>query len=157
MRSLQLTVTALPDLLPRVQELLLDLLSLVLARRPFSAATPPPTLQALQAALAAGEARRQGRAALVGGAAFYSAVRTWWQRQSITRCTPLPSQPSAPVSPPPLSTAGELQGPGLTRLALSTLGTFNLVPHPLLEFVRDHVTPFLDDNDPAIRRASQLL
>ena len=30
------------------------------------------------------------------------------------------------------------------------------MPHPLLEFVRDHVVPFLDDNDPAIRRAAAL-
>ncbi len=57
MRSLQMTVAALPDLLPRVQELLLDLLSLVLARRPFSPATPPVTLQSLQAAIASGEPR----------------------------------------------------------------------------------------------------
>jgi hypothetical protein len=54
-RSLQMTVAALPDLLPRVQDLLLDLLSLVLARRPFNPATPPVTLQALQAAIASGE------------------------------------------------------------------------------------------------------
>ena len=53
-RSLQLTVGALPELLPRTQELLLDLLSLVLARRPFSCAAPPSTVQALQAGLASG-------------------------------------------------------------------------------------------------------
>ena len=95
-------VEALPDLLPRVQALLLDLLSLVLARRPFSPATPAATVSALQQALA----------------------------------------------------AGELQGSTLTRLALQTLGTFSWTPHPLLGFVRDHVTPFLDDNDGAVRRAA---
>ena len=95
-------VGALPDLLPRVQSLLLDLLSLVLARRPFSPATPPATVAALQQALA----------------------------------------------------AGELQGSALTRLALHTLGSFSWVPHPLLDFVRDHVTPYLDDHDSTIRRSA---
>lgn len=95
-------VGALPDLLPRVQALLLDLLSLALARRPFSPATPPATVAALQAALA----------------------------------------------------AGELQGPALTRLALSTLGSFSWTPHRLLDFVRDHVAPYLDDHDSATRRAA---
>lgn len=95
-------VGALPDLLPRVQALLLDLLSLVLARRPFNPATPPATISALQQALA----------------------------------------------------AGELQGGALTRLALHTLGGFSWTPHHLLDFVRDQVTPYLDDNDGAVRRAA---
>lgn len=95
-------VGATPDLLPRVQALLLDLLSLALARRPFSPATPPATVAALQAALG----------------------------------------------------AGELQGAALTRLALGTLGSFSWTPHHLLDFVRDHVTPYLDDNDSATRRAA---
>lgn len=95
-------VGALPDLLPRVQALLLDLLSLALARRPFSPATPAATVAALQQALS----------------------------------------------------SGELQGSALTRLALHTLGSFSWVPHPLLDFVRDHVAPYLDDNDSGIRRAA---
>ncbi|KAL4435039.1 hypothetical protein ABPG77_003864 [Micractinium sp. CCAP 211/92] len=95
-------VGALPDLLPRVQALLLDLLSLVLARRPFNPATPPATVAALQQALS----------------------------------------------------SGELQGSALTRLALHTLGSFSWVPHPLLDFVRDHVAPYLDDNDSGTRRAA---
>ena len=87
----------------RVQQLLLDLLSLVLARRPFNPATPPATVAALQHALA----------------------------------------------------CGELQGAALTRLALHTLGSFSLAQFQLLDFVRDHVAPYLDDNDSmAIRRAA---
>ena len=103
-RALYKIVNALPDLLPRVQALLLDLLSLVLARRPFSPATPSTTVQALQGAV----------------------------------------------------TTGELQGAALTRLALQTLGGFNLVPHQLLDFVRDYVVPYLDDNDASLRRAAAL-
>jgi hypothetical protein len=101
-QAMHKAVGALPELLPRVQALLLDLLSLVLARRPFSAATPSATISALQQALA----------------------------------------------------GGELQGSALTRLALHTLGGFSWTPHHLLDFVRDHVTPYLDDNDGAVRRAA---
>jgi FKBP12-rapamycin complex-associated protein len=100
--SMHKAVGALPDLLPRVQALLLDLLSLALARRPFSPATPAATVAALQGALA----------------------------------------------------AGELQGPALTRLTLHTLGSFSWTPHLLLDFVRDHVAPYLDDNDSGIRRSA---
>ncbi len=53
-------------------------------------------------------------------------------------------------------TTGELQGTALTRLALQTLGSFNLSPHPLLDFLRDHVMPYLEDNDNSIRRATAL-
>jgi FKBP12-rapamycin complex-associated protein len=95
-------VGALPSLLPRVQALLLDLLSLALARRPFTPASPPATVAALQQALA----------------------------------------------------AGELQGPALTRLALHTLGGFCWAPHALLDFVRDAVAPYLDENDGGVRRAA---
>lgn len=100
--SMHKAVGALPDLLPRIQALLLDLLSLALARRPFSPATPAATVAALQGALA----------------------------------------------------AGELQGPALTRLTLHTLGSFSWTPHLLLDFIRDHVSPYLDDNDSGIRRSA---
>jgi len=102
--ALQKAVESLPDLLPSVQSLLLDLLSLVLARRPFSSNTQAYIVHALQAALV----------------------------------------------------NGDLQGPPLTRLALQTLGNFSLAPHPLLDFVRDHVVPFLDDPEPPTRRAAVL-
>ena len=52
--------------------------------------------------------------------------------------------------------AGEAQGPAMTRLALATLGSFSFVPFPLLDFVRDYVLPFLDDNDALTRRAAAL-
>lgn len=103
-RALHQAVDSLPDLLPRVQALLLDLLSLALARRPYSGLTPAATVHALQSALA----------------------------------------------------NGDLQGPALTRLALHTLGGFSLVPHPLLDFVRDHVAPYLEDPEPPTRRAAAL-
>eukprot|EP00887_Chlorella_sp_A99_P006163 scaffold3.g6163.t1 len=95
---------ALPALLPRVQSMLLDLLSLALARKPINPSTSSSTLQTLQAALA----------------------------------------------------AGELQGAAQTRLALATLATFTFVPYPLLDFARDYVLPYLDDNDALIRRAAAL-
>lgn len=103
-KALHQAVDSLPELLPRVQWLLLDLLSLVLARRPYSNNSSPAVIHTLQVALV----------------------------------------------------NGDLQGAALTRLALQTLGTFSLVPHPLLDFVRDHVVPFLDDPDPATRRAAAL-
>ena len=50
--------------------------------------------------------------------------------------------------------AGELQGAALTRLALQTLGSFDFGSMRLLDFVRDHVTLFLDDPDVSVRRAA---
>jgi FKBP12-rapamycin complex-associated protein len=49
---------------------------------------------------------------------------------------------------------GELQGAALTRLALQTLGSFDFGSTRLLEFVRDHVTPYLDDASVTVRRAA---
>ena len=102
--ALHQAVEAIPELLPRVQRALLDLLSLVLARKPYNTSTTPAAVNVLQQAIA----------------------------------------------------GGDLQGPALTRLALHTLGMFNLVPHPLLEFVRDYVLPYLDDVEPSTRRAAAL-
>ena len=102
--SLHQIVNALPDLLPRVQDLLLDLLSLVLAKRPFNPMAPASQVTALQTAV--------------------------------------------------LNT--DLQGNALTKLALQTLGSFELSSHPLLDFTRDHVVPFLDDHDPSVRRSAAL-
>lgn len=53
--SLAAIAEALPELLEDVQNQLLDLLSLVLARRPFSPATPQSKFHALGAALANSE------------------------------------------------------------------------------------------------------
>ena len=55
---------------------------------------------------------------------------------------------------PLVSSAGELQGPALIRVALLTLGTFDFGQYNLLEFVRDHVMTYLDDPDVSIRRSS---
>ncbi|BDA44527.1 Serine/threonine-protein kinase TOR [Coccomyxa sp. Obi] len=49
---------------------------------------------------------------------------------------------------------GELQGAALTRLALQTLVSFDFGSARLLDFVRDHVTPYLDDADVSVRRAA---
>ena len=103
-KALQQAVESLPDLLPRVQRSLLDILSLALARRPYNSTTSSSTVTNLQQALA----------------------------------------------------GGDLQGPALTRLALHTLGMFNLVPHPLLDFVRDYVIAYLDDVEPLTRREAAL-
>ena len=53
-----------------------------------------------------------------------------------------------------LGHAGELQGAALTRLALQTLVSFDFGSARLLDFVRDHVTPYLDDADVSVRRAA---
>lgn len=103
-QALHQAVEAIPELLPRVQRALLDLLSLVLARKPYNTTTSAAAVNVLQQAIA----------------------------------------------------AGDLQGPPLTRLALHTLGMFTLVPHPLLDFVRDYVLPYLDDVEPSTRRAAAL-
>lgn len=50
--------------------------------------------------------------------------------------------------------AAELQGAALTRLALNTLVGFDFGSMRLLEFVRDHVTAYLDDADVSVRRAA---
>jgi FKBP12-rapamycin complex-associated protein len=103
-RSLGNAVDALPELLPRVQSLLLDLISLVLARKPLNSSTPAATVSVLQAALV----------------------------------------------------NGEMQGPALIRLALQTLGNFTMVPHALLDFVRDHVMIYLDDIESQTRRVAAI-
>lgn len=93
-RSLQQVVAALPDLLPRAQELLLDLLSLVLARRPFSCNAPPVTVQALQAALASGEAF----VGSVGSTPLLAALMVW---PTLATLDNVPHCSLLPPSPPP--------------------------------------------------------
>lgn len=53
-------------------------------------------------------------------------------------------------------TPGELHGAPLTRLALETLGGFNLGTAPLLPFAAEHVLPYLDEPDVSIRKAAAL-
>ena len=101
---LRQTVESLPALLPKVQALLLDLLSLALTKRPFFAGASSTKVQILQNALA----------------------------------------------------QGEIQGAALTHLALQTFASFSLIPHQLLDFVKDFVMPYLDDPDSAIRRDAAL-
>lgn len=69
---------------------------------------------------------------------------------------PPPSQPVRETRRPccSLPDAGELQGAALTRMALQTLAQFTFVPHTLLDFIRDHVIPCLDNPDPSIRKAA---
>ena len=102
--ALHKAVDSLPVLLPKVQSLLLDLLSLALTRRPFFPTASASTVQVLQAALV----------------------------------------------------QGEVQGTALIRLALQTLANFSLIPHQLLDFVKNFVMPYLDEADPAIRRDAAL-
>ncbi|KAK9806315.1 hypothetical protein WJX72_010074 [[Myrmecia] bisecta] len=103
-QALKAIVNSLPELLSEVQIQLLDLLSLVLARRPYSESRSAGSLNQLSQALL----------------------------------------------------LGELQGAALVRLALATLGSFDFGLHSLLEFVRDHILNYLDDNDVSIRRAAAL-
>ncbi|EFA77745.1 protein kinase [Heterostelium album PN500] len=46
--------------------------------------------------------------------------------------------------------------PAITALALRTLGSFDFSHHNLLEFVRDTVSTFLDDDNPDIRREAAI-
>lgn len=101
---LHMTVDSLPNLLSKVQALLLDLLSLALTRRPFFATASPAKVQILQNGLV----------------------------------------------------NGDIQGSALIRLALQTFAEFSLIPHQLLDFVKDFVMPYLEDQDPAIRRDAAL-
>ena len=102
--SLTAVSDALPELLPDVQVHLLDALSLVLARRPFSPATPQARFQALSLALASGEA----------------------------------------------------QGNALVRLSLQTISRFDFGAVGLLDFMRDHILPYVDDADKDIRQLAVL-
>ncbi|EFJ44271.1 target of rapamycin, growth-regulatory PI3K-like protein kinase [Volvox carteri f. nagariensis] len=102
--SLTQVANALPELLEDIQYQLLDLLSLVLSKRPFNSATTQPKFAALSAAIA----------------------------------------------------AGELQGNALIKLALQTLGTFDLGGIQLLEFMRDHILAYTEDPDKEIRQAAVL-
>eukprot|EP00198_Chlamydomonas_reinhardtii_P008241 XP_001697578.1 target of rapamycin, growth-regulatory PI3K-like protein kinase [Chlamydomonas reinhardtii] len=101
-QALTQVANALPELLEDIQYQLLDLLSLVLSKRPFNSSTTQPKFAALSAAIA----------------------------------------------------AGELQGNALTKLALQTLGTFDLGGIQLLEFMRDHILAYTDDPDKEIRQAA---
>ncbi|GLC61314.1 hypothetical protein PLESTB_001742500 [Pleodorina starrii] len=102
--SLTQVANALPELLEDIQYQLLDLLSLVLSKRPFNSSTTQPKFAALSAAIA----------------------------------------------------AGELQGNALIKLALQTLGTFDLGGIQLLEFMRDHILAYTEDPDKEIRQAAVL-
>lgn len=101
---LQRAVESLPTLLPRVQSLLLDLLSLALTSKPFFATSSGHKLQILQNALV----------------------------------------------------QGDIQGQPLKRLALQTFAGFSLIPHQLLDFAREFIMPFLDDQDSFIRKDAAL-
>lgn len=46
----------------------------------------------------------------------------------------------------------DVSGPALVQRALTTLANFNFKGHELLEFARDAVVPYLEDEDGAIRR-----
>ncbi|KAI3919103.1 hypothetical protein MKW98_016656 [Papaver atlanticum] len=50
----------------------------------------------------------------------------------------------------------ELSGPALVQLALQTLGRFNFKGHELLEFTRESVVIYLEDEDGATRRDAAL-
>ena len=52
--------------------------------------------------------------------------------------------------------ASELQGAPRLRLALSTLGSFDFGRVSLLEFVREHILPYVDDADREVRQAAAL-
>lgn len=43
--------------------------------------------------------------------------------------------------------SSELQGAPRVRLALNTLGSFDFGKVSLLEFVREHILPYIDDSD----------
>ncbi|BBN14806.1 serine/threonine-protein kinase mTOR [Marchantia polymorpha subsp. ruderalis] len=61
---------------------------------------------------------------------------------------PVPRIPSAPSTP----VGSEYVGPALTQLALQTLTNFDLQGHELLEFAREAVVPYLEDEDALTRR-----
>ncbi|GBG00672.1 target of rapamycin kinase [Raphidocelis subcapitata] len=52
--------------------------------------------------------------------------------------------------------SSELQGAPRVRLALNTLGSFDFGRVSLLEFVRDHILPYVDDGDKEVRQAAAL-
>ncbi|CAM6130085.1 unnamed protein product [Calypogeia fissa] len=60
--------------------------------------------------------------------------------------------PTRSVSSPSTPAPAEYVGPYLTQLALRTLTTFNIQNHELLEFAREAVVPYLEDEDPVTRR-----
>ena len=110
---------SLPALLPPIRERLMDMLSLVLAKRPYRAHGGA----ALQPA-------SPGVISHSGGAFGFGVLSGSGDT----------------------STSG--QGPELVRLALRTLGSFDLEAAPLLEFVHDCVLPYLDTDHAATRRAA---
>lgn len=46
------------------------------------------------------------------------------------------------------------KNPDIVRLALKTLGTFDLTGHVLNEFVRSAALPYLEDDNPSVRAAA---
>ncbi|KAL2621813.1 hypothetical protein R1flu_002018 [Riccia fluitans] len=61
---------------------------------------------------------------------------------------PVPRVPSTPTTP----VGSEYVGAALTQLALRTLTTFDLQGHELLEFAREAVVPYLEDDDALTRK-----
>ncbi|KAM7263834.1 hypothetical protein ACFE04_001517 [Oxalis oulophora] len=102
----QITVS-IPSLLPTIQDRLLDSISIVLSRSPFSQARPTATLA----------------------------------RANVTS--------NAQLVP-------DVSDPAVVQLALQTLARFNFKGHELLEFAKDSVIKYLDDNDGGTRKDSAL-
>ena len=166
-------VEAIPELLGTIQAQLLDLLSLVLAGRPYRDSMHPPHLAAYHAAVTHGEIPNCSQTAPVPLLMASIFPRGVYQGRHFMTTMSAPVQKTAccyveHVAAVPSSTmagsvvtghtrflcAGELQGAALTRLALQTLGSFDFGSMRLLDFVRDHVTLFLDDPDVSVRRAA---
>ena len=142
---------ALPELLDPIQVQLLDLVSLVLARRPHRDGLSQAHINALHQALAHGEHLHYG---IHPAVCSLLSART----EHSLSCMALPVPTCGVAAALFLSgsgcLAGELQGAALIRLTLQTLGSFDFGSTRLLEFVRDHVTPYLDDGDVCVRKAA---
>eukprot|EP01113_Clastostelium_recurvatum_P006582 TRINITY_DN1298_c0_g1_i1.p1 TRINITY_DN1298_c0_g1~~TRINITY_DN1298_c0_g1_i1.p1 ORF type:complete len:2380 (+),score=927.36 TRINITY_DN1298_c0_g1_i1:62-7201(+) len=101
--------THIPALIPLIQQRLLDLLSQVLANKPF----PHPG------------SRKSG----------------------------VQSFPSTPMGVASMQSGpSQDQEPGMIALAMRTLGSFDFSKHNLLEFVRECVVNYLEDDNPEIRK-----
>ena len=158
--SLRNTCQALPSLLPRVRLRLLDLLSLILAKRPYRRAVL--TAMGLEGSDSNGSNGSNGTTAFANGHSHGKGSNG----SSNGGNRHHQQQNAGKGGGDYASESGEIMGvgettSGLVQLALHTLGDFSLAgaaveARCLLEFVRVYVTPYLQSEDVVSRQHAAL-
>lgn len=165
--SLQMITENASSLLSRIQERLLDLISLVLARTLYRASGTPSIAPPVGSVgspgtnvggdkfrdVALSPSTQSISTPIVGTSSVSSTTMSSSSSSSTSSGRPSTGSSSS-ASMSTLIASSELVGgdQDLIILALQTLGSFNMTGHSLTEFIRECVFAYLDDDNPAIRK-----